>query len=315
MSTLLRVEHLQKTYRGHWLIDSTRALEDVSFEVSTGETVGLLGPNGAGKTTTFKAVTGLIRPSSGRVELFGRPPRDPRARERLGFLPENAYFYDFLTGEEFVDLAARLAGVPSSVRAGRVRETMDRSGLGDARRRRIRTYSKGMKQRVGIAQALVAEPALVILDEPMTGLDPIGRREVRDVIGSLADEGTGVIFSTHVLQDVELTCDRVVILAAGRVLRTGGLDELLADVEGSVEITVRGIEAETLATLAGESGAEMVGAGGRRHVLRAADAERAERLRSALVAAGGEVLAVSPQPPRLEDAFLREIAASRRELP
>ena len=307
MDALLQVDHLSKTFRGNWLFDSTRALADVTLEVRAGETVGLLGPNGAGKTTTFKAIAGLIRPSGGRVLLFGLPPRRREARARLGFLPENPYFYDFLSGEEVVDLAARLVGVPRAERPARVAASLDRAGLGDARRRLLRTYSKGMKQRVGIAQALVGGPELVLLDEPMTGLDPIGRREVRDLIGGLADERTGVLFSTHVLQDVELTCDRVVILAEGRIRREGTLEELVAGLPSTVEVTVRGLPAASADAAAQAVGAQRLGGAGGRLVYRAPDPAAAERLRAAVVERGGAVTAIDPQPPRLEDAFLETV--------
>jgi ABC-2 type transport system ATP-binding protein len=305
---LLLIEGLRKTYRGNWIVDSKVAVRDASFEVAAGEIVGLLGPNGSGKSTTFKCVTGLVRPSAGRIELLGLPPSRREARERLGFLPEDASFHDFLTGEEFVDMAARLSGVPGPERKGRVDAILSRVGLADARRRRIRTYSKGMAQRVGIAQAIVGSPDLVILDEPMTGLDPIGRREVRDLIGMLGHDGAGVIFATHILQDVELVCDRVVIMAAGRVLRQGTLAELLAGEQGGpVEITVQGVGAEKIG---GEPGAEIVSRAGDTLVLRAGDAQGAERLAEATRRAGGHVIALQPVARRLEDVFLREVAAA-----
>jgi ABC-2 type transport system ATP-binding protein len=305
MQPLLAVEGLKKTFRGNWLLDSKVALRDVSLEVGEGEIVGLLGPNGSGKSTTFKCVSGLVRPSGGRIELFGLPPRRRAARERLGFLPEDATFPDFLTGEELVRLAATLCGVPRSDAAARVASVLDRVGLHEARRRRIRTYSKGMAQRVGIAQAIVADPKLVILDEPMTGLDPIGRREVRDLVVELAREGAGVIFSTHVLQDVELCCDRVVILADGGVLRQGTLTELLAGAEaGPVEVTLRGLDVARVPALK----AQLLARAGDQLVLRAADPAAADALVAAARGMGASVVAVNPVARRLEDVVLRELA-------
>ena len=304
---LLVVQGLRKTYRGNWLWDSKQALRDVSFTTSGGEVVGLLGPNGSGKSTAFKCATGLVSPSGGRVELFGRPPRDRRAREKLGFLPEEATFHDFLTGEELVALAARLCGVPAAGRQQRVSEVLDLVGLMDARKRRIRTYSKGMAQRVGIAQALVARPSLVILDEPMTGLDPVGRREVRDLIVQLAAEGAGVIFSTHVLQDVELACDRVVILAEGRVLKEGTLAGLLDEAgPGPVEVTVSGMRPEQASALGGETLARS----GETIVVRLPGEAEADAFAAAARAGGAKVIAVTPVARRLEDVFLREVAAA-----
>jgi len=307
MQALLAVDSLKKTFRGNWLLDSKVALRDVSLELKEGEIVGLLGPNGSGKSTTFKCVSGLVRPSGGRIELFGLPPRRRAAREQLGFLPEDATFPDFLTGEEFVGLAARLCGVAGKDAAGRISKVLDRVGLHEARRRRIRTYSKGMAQRVGIAQAIVGAPKLVILDEPMTGLDPIGRREVRDLIVELAREGAGVIFSTHVLQDVELCCDRVVILSDGHVLRQGTLAELLAGAEaGPVEVTLRGLDVGRVASLK----AQLLARAGDQLVLRAAGPAEADVLVEAARAMGASVVAVNPVARRLEDVVLRELATS-----
>lgn len=314
-SPLLLVEGLRKTYRGNWILDSKVALRDATFEVAPGEIVGLLGPNGSGKSTAFKCVTGLVRPSGGRIELFGLPPGRRESRERLGFVPEDASFHDFLTGEEFVDMAARLGSVPGKDRKGRVGDVLAVVGLTDARHRRIRTYSKGMTQRVGIAQAIIGRPELLILDEPMTGLDPIGRREVRDLIALLGREGAGVVFSTHILQDVELVCDRVVILSAGRVLRTGTLTELLAGQDGgAVEITVKVVDA---APGRGdlEAHAQLVSRAGDTLVFRAVDAPAADRLCEATRRAGGSVVALQPVARRLEDVFLREVAASREGAP
>ena len=314
MEPLLVVEGLKKTYRGNWILDSKRAVVDVSFQVSAGEVVGLLGPNGCGKSTTFKAVTGLIRPSGGRITLFGMAPTVPASRARLGFLPEDAAFHDFLTAEEYVDMAARLVGVPSAERKERVASVLYKVGLADARKRRIRTYSKGMTQRVGIAQAIVGRPDLVILDEPMTGLDPVGRHEVRDLITGLARDGAGVVFSTHILQDVELACDRVIIMVAGRVVRQGSLQDLLSDqADGPVEVTVRGMGAGDADSAAGID-AELVSRSGDTLVFRALGPDSAERLVQEVRFRGGHVIAIVPLARRLEDAFLKELetAGARR---
>jgi ABC-2 type transport system ATP-binding protein len=311
MAPYLSIEGLRKTYRGNWIVDAKSAVVDVSFEVAAGEVVGLLGPNGSGKSTTFKCVTGLVRPTAGRIELVGRSPRRREARASLGFLPEDASFHDFLTGEEYVDLAARLVGVPARARRDRVHAVLERVGLAEAKRRRIRTYSKGMVQRVGIAQAIVGEPKLVILDEPMTGLDPLGRREVRDLMAQLGREGAAVVFSTHVLQDVELVCSRVVILAAGRVLRQGTLAELLADKEtGAVEVTVRGLTGGSADSAAGID-AELVARNGDVLVFRALNQDSAHRLAEEVRFRGGSVVSVQPVGRTLEDVFLREIAEAR----
>ncbi len=186
------------------------------------------GPNGAGKSTTLKLLTHLIRPTAGRAELLGRPVGDIAARHRLGFLPEHPYFYDYLTAEELVAYFAGLFGLTGGDRRRRAAQVLDRVGLGDERSRPLRQYSKGMLQRVGLAQALVNEPELVILDEPMSGLDPIGRRDVRELILELRDEGRTILFSSHILSDAELLCSRVGILAKGRLVATGTLADLTA---------------------------------------------------------------------------------------
>jgi ABC-2 type transport system ATP-binding protein len=310
VTTCLSVEGLAKTYRGNWLIDSTVALRDVTFSIQPGERVGLLGTNGAGKTTTFKAIAGLIRPTRGRVTLFGHPPQRREAREGLGYLPESPYFHDFLTGQECVDLAARLCGVRAAERAALVSQVLDRVGLMAARTRHLRTYSKGMLQRVGVAQAIVSRPRLIILDEPMTGLDPIGRREVRDLIGSLAGDGAAVVFSTHIISDVELACDRVVMIASGRVVRDGTLAQLLAGRQAAVDVTVRDLDTDTARRAAEPLAVTLLGTGSAGVVMRVANADAAEDLRGRLVRAGGRVVAVVPQSGTLEDLFLEQVAAA-----
>ena len=327
MGAAIEIEHVSKHFKlNHARADSLKervvnfrkanyeefwALKDVSIHVEQGETVGLLGPNGSGKSTTFKCVTGLVRPSGGRVELMGLPPSRRESRAALGFLPEDASFHDFLTGEEYVDLAARLVGVPSRERRDRVRSVLDRVGLADARRRTIRTYSKGMVQRVGIAQAIVGRPEIVILDEPMTGLDPVGRREVRDLMAELGRNGTAVVFSTHVLQDVELICSRVVILANGRVLRQGALEELLAGTEaGAVEVTVGGMPAGSADSAAGID-AELVARTRDLLVFRALGVGPAQRLVEEIRFRGGVLVSLQPVGRTLEDVFLAELEAAQ----
>jgi ABC-2 type transport system ATP-binding protein len=191
------------------------AVKGISFDVRRGEVFGFLGPNGAGKTTTLKMLMGLVFPTAGRAEIFGLPVPSLAAKRRLGYLPESPYFYDYLTPEEFLDLAGALCYVPRAERRTRAARLMERVGLGHARGRPLRRFSKGMLQRVGIAQALMGDPELVVLDEPMTGLDPLGRKEIRDLILELRREGRTVFYSTHILSDVELTCDRVAMIFSG----------------------------------------------------------------------------------------------------
>jgi ABC-2 type transport system ATP-binding protein len=204
-----------------------RAVDGASFVVEAGEIFGFLGPNGAGKTTTIRALMGLLKVTGGACRIFGHLVPSRTARQRLGFLPEAPYFYDYLTVFELVDLAGRLFGIDPSTRRKRADLLIDMVGLGRARNTPMKKYSKGMLQRAGIAQALINDPDLVVFDEPMSGLDPVGRKEVRDIILSLRDQGKTVFFSTHILPDVEMICDRVGIIVGGKVQAVGTLNELV----------------------------------------------------------------------------------------
>lgn len=224
----VRVDGLTKDFlTGFWRPRPKRALDGVSFDVPPGEVFGLLGPNGAGKTTTLKLLMDLLRPTAGRAELFGRNARDPESRRQVGFVPEQPYFYDHLSADELLHYFAGLSGLTGAARAAKAAAALDRTGISAADRRRpLRQFSKGMMQRVGLAQAIVHDPALIVLDEPMSGLDPIGRRDVREMILALRDEGRTILFSSHILSDAEQLCSRVGILAKGRLVKLGALDEL-----------------------------------------------------------------------------------------
>jgi ABC-2 type transport system ATP-binding protein len=222
------VENLKKVFKANWPWQpSTTALSGLSFTVSQGEIFGFVGPNGAGKTTTMKILLGLMAPTSGRVEMLGMPAGAVSIRRQIGFLPESPYFYDYLTAEEFVRFHGRLAGMDETELSRQVTQMIELVGLTEARSRQLRKFSKGMLQRLGLAQALIHNPRLVILDEPMSGLDPIGRKQVRDVILRLRDEGKTVFFSTHIIPDVEMICDRVAIVLHGKMLALGRVDDLL----------------------------------------------------------------------------------------
>ena len=228
---------LSKVYRSPWTLKVTAGLEPLDLTVQRGEIMGYLGPNGAGKTTTLKLLTGLIKPTAGHAWLLGESIAAPASRRRLGFLPEQPYFYDYLNGVEYLALAAGLSGLGAHDADQRARHWLGRVGLGERPRLKLRKYSKGMLQRLGLAAALVHEPELVILDEPMSGLDPFGRRDVRELILEQRERGVTVLFSSHILPDVEMLCDRVAVVIRGRLTRVGSVSELTR--EGAHDVVVR----------------------------------------------------------------------------
>ncbi|XHX76614.1 MAG: ABC transporter ATP-binding protein [Stenomitos frigidus ULC029] len=232
--TVVETHELRKTYRtGFWLNQKIVSLKGCTLNVLQGETFGLLGPNGAGKTTLLKTLLGIVRPSAGRGLLLGAPLGDRAIKQRIGYLPENPYFYDYLTGWETLQFTAGLFQIPRSVQKQRIPQLLDLVGLSlsAARKKQLRQYSKGMLQRIGMAQALINDPELVFFDEPMSGLDPMGRYQIREIILSLKDQGKTIFFNSHVLSDVELICDRIAILANGELICSGSLQELLGVTE------------------------------------------------------------------------------------
>jgi len=234
---------LEKTYSvGFWRKRPKRALHPLHFAVEEGEIFGFLGPNGAGKTTTLKLLMGLVFPTAGSARILGREWTDPVVKAQIGFLPEQPYFYDYLTADELLNYYAQLSGVDARQRSARIEEVLKRVGMQDARDVQLRKFSKGMLQRVGIAQAILHDPKLVFLDEPMSGLDPIGRREVRDLIQELKAQGKTVFFSTHILSDAEALCDRVAIIHQGQLRGVGAIEDLTAGVLGKIEVIWHGTQ-------------------------------------------------------------------------
>ena len=245
---------LEKTYMvGFWRKRPKRALQPLHLTVEDGEIFGFLGPNGAGKTTTLKMLMGLVFPTAGAARILGKEWTAPEVKAQIGFLPEQPYFYDYLTAHELLDYYGQLSGVPAKDRKNRVEEVLQRVGLTDIKGIQLRKFSKGMLQRAGIAQAILHSPKLVFLDEPMSGLDPLGRREVRDLILQLQQEGKTVFFSTHILSDAEALCDRVAIINKGELRGVGAVEELTKSVQGKVEVVWQGTQAPaSMKALGGE---------------------------------------------------------------
>lgn len=246
--SVVLTSELRKVYRtGFWMNQKVVSLKGCSLTVYQGETFGLLGPNGAGKTTLLKLLLGIIRPTSGKGLLLDRPLGDRQVKQRIGYLPENAYLYEYLTGWEFLELAAGLFEIPPHVQRQRIPELLDLVGLSvaDARKKQMRRYSKGMLQRVGMAQALINDPDLIFLDEPMSGLDPLGRYRMREIILSLKAAGKTIFFNSHVLSEVEQICDRIAILSQGELICSGSLDELLGS-ENTYHVKGQGGDWEVL---------------------------------------------------------------------
>jgi ABC-2 type transport system ATP-binding protein len=302
---VIEIRGLTKSFRGHLGLGRRIAVRDLDLTVERGEVFGLLGPNGAGKSTTIKTMLGLLRPDRGEVCLLGRPTSDPRSRAGVGYLPEQPWFYDYLTASELLDFYGVLSGLAGKERERRVMDALERVGLVGREDVPLRKLSKGLLQRVGIAQAIQHDPELVILDEPMSGLDPIGRRDVRDLILSLRDRGTTVFFSSHILQDAEMLCDRVAILKGGALRSAGRLDELVSDRILWFEVGVTGAAEADLP-------GKVVSSGGGRRLLEVADVPALEELLLAVTRAGGNVVSVWPRRETLEDLFLREVGHDPR---
>jgi len=304
--TVLDVDGIHKTFRIGFFRKRIEAVRGVSFDVRQGETFGLLGPNGAGKTTSIKAILRLIRPDRGAIKLFGAA-LSLESMRRIGYLPENPYVYQYLRAPEFLDLCGRLVGLDARARARRTEEMLQLVGLSHATDRPIGRFSKGMMQRVGLAQALLHDPELLILDEPMSGLDPIGRKQVRDIIIEQRKLGKTLIFTSHVLSDVEMLCDRIAIVQRGEVVARGTLDELLRRDVRRVRIQLEDVTPALKQRLVAR------GLGLREqertlHVTIEGDRE-VNPLLSEILSEGASVIEVEPERETLEELFVRKAMA------
>ena len=314
MTPAVRTDQLTKDFNtGFWRPKPHRALDRLSFEIPAGGVFGLLGPNGAGKSTTLKLLLHLLWPTAGKAEVLGRPPGDMQARQRLGFLPEHPTFYDHLTAEELLTYFAGLCGHRGAERKARANRVLDEVGLAADRRRPLRQYSKGMIQRVGLAQALVNDPELVIFDEPMSGLDPVGRREVRDLILRLRDEGRTILFSSHILSDAELLCTRVGILSKGTLVASGTISEVTAGPAAGRgwEVVVSDLSDATAERI-GRNVRKLTRIAPGRYSFELATSQRPEPFVAEIAAAGGTLVSVMPLRITLEDAFLEHVGSTVR---
>ena len=304
----IQIEGLTKDYAvGFWRRRPYRALDGLSLTIEPGEVFGFLGPNGAGKTTTLKLLMQLIYPTAGRAEILGRPVGDVATKRRIGYLPENPSFYDYLTAEELLTYFAQLLDVPASARRARVSSLLDRVGIGKERRFQLRKFSKGMIQRVGIAQALLNDPEVIFLDEPMSGLDPLGRRDVRGLILELRDQGRTIFFSSHILADAEALCSRVAIVARGRLAAAGRLTELAEFKVRGWELVVANLPPAALDRLRPRT-TRVTEIGPGRYSMDVPLTEAPERLVPEVVAAGASIVSLNPNRETLEDFFVHRVA-------
>jgi len=306
----IEIQGLSKNYAvGFWKKQIRPALKSLELKVNVGETFGFLGPNGAGKTTTLKLLMGIIFPTAGSATILGKDLFDPEIKRKIGFLPEQPYFYDYLSAPELLDYYARLSGVPADQRRRRTTDLLDRVGLGDVGNKQLRKFSKGMLQRVGIAQAIVHDPEVVFLDEPMSGLDPLGRHEVRELIQQLKDEGKTIFFSTHILSDAETLCDRVAVIHKGELRGVGVVNDFRSSIAEKTEVVWIG--AAALPFVIQMALEHHVTADTVRATVQSADLDRVlEKLREQRA----RLISVTPVQRTLEEYFLAKTREEEKEV-
>jgi ABC-2 type transport system ATP-binding protein len=299
----IKTVNLTKRYSGLWSKQAVDAVKNLNLEVYRGEIFGFLGPNGAGKTTTIKVLLGIIYPTEGEAYVLGQPAGDPKNHYRISYLPETPYFYDYMTGREILTFYAKLFGIAEPERSKRVNELLDRVGLSRAADQTLRTYSKGMLQRIGLAQCLINDPELLILDEPTAGLDPIAHIDIRDMILELRNQGKTLFISSHQLSDVERVCDRVAILKKGVMVQLGRIEELLAG--GHVEVIADKVPENAVEPIRQLGGKVSLHDG--RLIVEQPDNGSVDRVIDIVRAAGGHIVSVKPYRRSLEDLFVETI--------
>jgi len=304
-AVVVRLEGISKDFRNGFFHRRIRAVRSLSLEVRRGEVFGLLGPNGAGKTTTLSIILGLSKPDSGWGTVLGRPLGETSTRSRIGYLPERPVFGGHLTARGVLTLAAKLFGMPAGEARGRIESVLRLAGLAEIAELRVSSFSKGTLQRLGLAQALINEPELLVLDEPLSGLDPMGRKETKELILKLRDEGKSVVLSSHILPDVETLCDRVAIVRCGELVRCAPVEELCAGKDAKTELVVRGVSSSMLESL------EMLAGGvrraGRDYIVELGEPEKTEAALNAVFRTGGEVVSLGRRRRSLEEVFFEEL--------
>lgn len=299
----IETSKLRVVYKPSLLAPAVRGLEGLDIQIESGQIFGYIGSNGAGKTTTIKALLGLIRPTSGRAMLFGQNSNQRTARTDIGYLPEAPYFYEYLSGRETLTFYAKLSGTETNAISKRVDEVAENVGITKALDRAVRTYSRGMRQRLGLAQAIIHRPKLLILDEPMSGLDPLGRRDVREIIQAEAEKGTTIFFSSHILSDVETLCDQIGVLADGKLMAIGELEKLAKSRVSAVELDLTGVKAADLVPL----GDKLMKTSMHKELLRCvvSNQEAADEAVKLALNAGGHIRKLIYIQESLEDVFAR----------
>ena len=298
----LEIKNLKKSFKSNFLIKEYHVLKDINLNVEKGEIYGFLGPNGAGKTTTIKCVRRIIFPNSGEINIFDKPYQSVAAREKVGFLPEHPYFYDYLTAGELLAFTGRLFSIPAKKIAKKTAALIKLVGLQGKEDLKLKKFSKGMIQRVGLAQSLINDPDLIILDEPFSGLDPIGRKELRDIILSLKADGRTIFFSSHILQDMELIVDKVGIILNGKMVKEGKLSQLVSHSVRYYETVFSGVETAALE----ENNLEYMQQD-KNFIIKSISGEDANKIIRFVTSHKGTILSVTPVKMTLEDIFLKEI--------